>query len=154
MVVRGLGAEPEVLLAPLRERMLALARAHRFEEAASVRDRAQALSGALRRQRMIEHTRGTRRLDLQIGDVLFEFDHGRLTSSRPDGALAMGLPLPPPDAVPLDRPLPRTAVDETLCIARYLEANAQRVTVLGCTGEWARATEPIATFEPLRRSAA
>ena len=56
--VRGLTVEPELLLlAPLADRMAALARAERFEEAADVRDRAEALAGALRRQRRFDALR-------------------------------------------------------------------------------------------------
>ena len=150
MVVRGLGNEPQVLLAPLRDRMLALARSHRFEEAASVRDRAQALSGAIKRQRMIDHLRNAREIELRIGDVVFELDHGRLGTARRDGTLAIGLPLPPPDLTPDDQPLPRRAVDETLCIARYLDANSHRVELLHCTGEWVHRTTRLASFEPRR----
>lgn len=153
MVVRGLSGEPDVLLAPLRERMLTLARAHRFEEAASVRDRAQALCGAIRRQRMIDHLRSAQQLDLHIAGVRFEFDHGRLIHSGAEGSLSLGLTLPPPDVAPLDRPLPRHAVDETLCIARYLEANSQRVTLLRCTGEWAQPVDRVPSFEPRRNAA-
>jgi DNA polymerase III subunit epsilon len=154
MVVRGLTNEPEVLLAPLRERMLRLADARRFEEAAGVRDRAQALSGALKRQRMIEHLRRAKELELRIGDVYFEFDHGRLIASREDGVLALGLPLPPPPPAPLDAPLPRRAVDETLCIARYLEATSHRVELLRCSGEWVQSVAALASFEPQRKTAA
>src|SRR5205807_10350821 len=41
-VVRGLTDDPGLLLTPLQRRMNELAAAHRFEEAASVRDRAAA----------------------------------------------------------------------------------------------------------------
>ena len=147
MVLRGLGDEPQVLLAPLRDRMLALARVQRFEEAAAVRDRAQALAGAIRRQRMIEHVRHAGRVDLRIGQVLFEFDHGLFDNARLDGTLAMGLPLAAPPFTPLHRPLPRESVDEVLCIARYLDANVHRVDLLACSGEWAEPIEPLPSFE-------
>jgi DNA polymerase-3 subunit epsilon len=147
MVVRGLGDEPRVLLEPLRERMLSLARAQRYEEAASVRDRAQALSGALRRQRMLDHLRAAQQLDLRIGNVSFEFDHGRLIDSRIDGTLTAALTLAPPAFAPLDRPLPRQAADETLCIARYIEANSQRISLLRCTGEWTQSVATLASFD-------
>lgn len=153
MVARGLGGEPDVLLTPLRERMLTLARARRFEEAAAVRDRAQALAGAIRRQRMIDHLRHARQLDLSIGGIRFEFDHGRLMHSGVDGALSLGLALPPPATSPLDAPLSRNAVDETLCIARYLETNSHRVTLLGCSGEWSQSLQRLPTFEPRRNAA-
>jgi hypothetical protein len=153
MVVRGLHGEPDVLLAPLRERMLTLARSHRFEEAAGVRDRAQALSGAIRRQRMMDHLRRAQQLDLRIGTIRFEFDHGRLLHSGADDTLSLGLSLPPPDTAPLDRPLPRHAADEALCIARYLEANSQRISLLRCTGEWSQPIGRLPTFEPRRTAA-
>lgn len=153
MVVRGLGGEPDVLLAPLRERMLTLARAHRFEEAAGVRDRAQALSGAIKRQRMMDHLRRAEQLDLRIGDIRFELDHGRLLHSGAEDTLSLGLSLPPPESAPLDRPLPRHAADEALCIARYLEANSQRITLLRCTGEWAQPLGQLPSFEARRTAA-
>ncbi|MCU1400211.1 MAG: dnaQ [Acidimicrobiales bacterium] len=153
MVRRGLEGDPDVLLAPLRERMLALARAHRFEEAAGVRDRAQALAGAIKRQRMIDHLRHAEQVDLHIGGIRFEFDHGRLVHSGVDGTLSLGLSLAPPETSPLHAPLNRNAVDETLCIARYLEANSQRVTLLRCTGVWSQPVHRLPTFEPRRTAA-
>ena len=147
MVVRGLTHDPELLLSPLRERMLQLALAHRFEEAASVRDRAQALSGAIRRQRQIDNLRSAQNLDLVIGQVRFEFDHGRLIDARVDGVLTAALPLPAPEMSPLDRPLPRHAADETLCIARFIDANSQRISLLHCSGDWSQPIAAIASFE-------
>lgn len=147
MVVRGLGHEPDVLLDPLRERMVTLASAQRYEEAASVRDRAQALAGAIRRQRMIDDLRGAQRLDLQIGDVVLAVDHGRLLDAHVDGTLTAALPLPPPSLSPLERPLPRHAVDETLCIARYIEANCHRITLLRCDGPYSQPLAPLPSFE-------
>jgi len=70
-----------------------------------------------------------------------------------DDTLSLGLSLPPPDVAPLDRPLPRDAGDETLCIARYLEANSQRITLLRCTGEWAQPIGQLPPFEPRRTAA-
>ncbi|CAB4886002.1 unannotated protein [freshwater metagenome] len=147
MVVRGLTGEPDVLLAPLRERMLRLAAAQRFEEAAAARDRAQALAGAIRRQRMIDDLRGAQRLDLRIGTTRFEFDHGRLLDASVEGMLTAALPLPAPELTPLDRPLPRIAADETLCIARYLDANSHRIRLLHCDGQWAQPLMQLASFE-------
>lgn len=147
MVLRGLGHEPDVLLDPLRERMVTLACAQRYEEAASVRDRAQALAGAIRRQRMIDDLRGAQRLDLQVGEVVFHVDHGRLLDAHIRGTLTAALPLPPPAAAPLDRPLPRQAADETLCIARFIEANSHRITLLHCDGPYSQPLAPLPSFE-------
>jgi DNA polymerase III subunit epsilon len=65
-VIDGLTRDPAILLEPLRERMAALARAERFEEAADSRDRAEALAGAIRRQRGIDALRAAGRLRLRI----------------------------------------------------------------------------------------
>jgi DNA polymerase-3 subunit epsilon len=153
MVMRGLGGDAEVLLGPLRERMVALARDRRFEEAASVRDRAQALSGALQRQRMIDHLRAAQRLVVRIDDIVFEIDHGRLAHTHVEGALAFGLPLPPPSTAPAGSPLARGSIDEVLCVARYLDANSQRVSLLECSGEWSHPLRQLPSFDPqqLRR---
>ncbi|MEY2404121.1 MAG: polymerase subunit epsilon, partial [Acidimicrobiaceae bacterium] len=51
VVRRGLADQPGLLLDPLHDRMHALARAERFEEAADARDRTAALAAALFRQR-------------------------------------------------------------------------------------------------------
>src|SRR5262249_10362491 len=66
--VRGLTVEPELLLVPLADRLEALARSERFEEAADVRDRAEALTSALRRQRRFDALRRAGHLRLQLPD--------------------------------------------------------------------------------------
>ncbi|MEO6124590.1 MAG: DEDD exonuclease domain-containing protein [Ilumatobacteraceae bacterium] len=152
MVRRGLGNEPQVLLAPLRERMLGLARAHRFEEAAAVRDRAQALAGAIRRQRMLDHLRQAQQVEFRVGDILFELDHGRLASARRDGTLPIGLPIPPPAMADLRLPLPREAADETLCLARFIDSNSHRIELLSCSGEWSHPRESLPSFDATRSS--
>ena len=53
-LVDTLTRDPAALLAPLQERIAALALDERFEEAADVRDRAEALAGALRRARRFD----------------------------------------------------------------------------------------------------
>ena len=151
MVVRGLSGEPEVLLAPLHERMLA-SPVPRFEEAAGVRDRAQALAGAVRRQRMIEHLRhagvgqaGDRRRALRTGP----------RAARPQRTRRRAVPRPaarcPPAAVPVTRSMPREAVDEALCTARLpgLQHGTGHIVAL----QWRVVgnDEPPASFEPKRQ---
>jgi len=65
-VVDGLTVDPALLLDPLRARMAALARSERFEEAADVRDRADALARALHRQRQFDRLRRAGRLELEL----------------------------------------------------------------------------------------
>jgi hypothetical protein len=102
---------------------------------------------------MIDHLRHAQTMELMIGDVIFELDHGRLIDARLDGRLGIGLSLPPPAAGLADHPLSREAVDETLCIARYLDANSHRVRLLHCDGQWAHPMARLASFEPLKRVA-
>ncbi len=77
--VRALTVEPALVLEPLAERMHVLAGAERFEEAADVRDRAQAFVTALRRQRVMDGLRrgGRVQLELERGGGLLLID-GRL----------------------------------------------------------------------------
>lgn len=83
----GLSAQPAVLLGPLAERMRALARASRFEEAAAVRDRAAALARAVQRQRRLESLRSAGRLVVEVdGEGGAVLDRGLLTLAWPAGA--------------------------------------------------------------------
>jgi DNA polymerase-3 subunit epsilon len=107
--VRGLTVDPELLLEPLRQRMEALSRAERFEEAADVRDRAAALAHALRRQRRVDAIRRAGRVVIEIrgagGAVL---DEGCLASTFGD----VGVPGDPegPSALPLQHGPPAVGV--------------------------------------------
>ncbi|HEX2193187.1 MAG TPA: DEDD exonuclease domain-containing protein [Acidimicrobiales bacterium] len=137
-VVEGLTTDPSVLLEPLCDRMSALARSERFEEAAAVRDRAAALARALDRQGVLDRLRRAGRLELDVVD-------GRRGGSVPRRlVLAGGRLLDGPDALPLggddpgpDAPLPRHLVDELSCVASWLEAEAHRVRLVHCDGELA-----------------
>src|SRR5690606_6021611 len=94
--VRGPTGDPELLPSPLRERMRTLAAAERFEEAADVRDRAEALASALRRQRRFEGLRRAGRVRLVVrGEGGVEIDSGRLVRAWAGSS-------PPPDELPLD----------------------------------------------------
>jgi excinuclease UvrABC nuclease subunit len=97
-----------------------LAANRRFEEAASTRDRAQALAGALRRQRQIDEVRAAGIVHLSLDSTDFVVDHGRLIAAAAHGQLCIELPLPAPEMADLARPLGRHLVDEVLCIARHL----------------------------------
>jgi hypothetical protein len=149
-VVRGLAGDVDVLLAPMHERTVALARSRRFEEAAAVRDRARALSGAVRRQRMMDALRRAGRVELRAGGVEITVDGARLVDVRVDGGLPFGLPVEPGPAPVEELPLARHAVDEALCIARYLDRHAGRLQLRSCTGEWSSVVAALPTFEPVR----
>ena len=109
----GLTVEPELLLEPLADRLAELARAERFEEAADVRDRAEALAAALRRQRRFDVLRRAGRLVIEVpGQGGAELGRGRLdpgvgrASLRPPSP-ATTAPLPRPRPAPAARPRPR-----------------------------------------------
>ena len=153
MVRRGLGCEPEVLLAPLHDRMMHLARTQRFEEAAATRDRAQALAGALKRQRMIDQVRAAGELRLSVDNVTVLLSDGLLIDAHADGTLPTGLPIGPPLGAAVDRPLPREAADETLCVARFLEANSHRMRLVDCNGTWMQPIVQVAFVRDVERRA-
>ncbi len=152
--VRGLTIEPELLLAPLTERLTALAGEERFEEAADVRDRAEALSAALRRQRRFERLRRAGRLRLELPDGSgADLDAGRLVRAwgagarpAPDGSPSVtlfepGTPLPP---------LKRELADELTCVAAWLERHAHELTVTFCDGELTSLLPEVPSFAPRR----
>ena len=162
LVIRGLGADPELILGPLRARIDFLAAAERFEEAADVRDRADALVGALRRQRRIDGLRQAGRLVLELDDGAgAEFDGGRLLAAwgrdghRGESALpfpgstaAGSVPPPPPPPVSPSAPAPRELVDELACVAGWLERYAGRIRVVHCDGGLASPLPQLPSFTP------
>lgn len=149
-VVQGLTVDHRVLLDPLAERMAALARAERFEEAADMRDRAGALAQALHRQRRLDRLRRTGRLELELPD--------RTPGGGNPGrrvVLAGGRLLDGPERLELalaetddHGPIPRHLVDELACVAAWLDAEAGRVGLVGCEGELASALPPLPRFAP------
>ena len=153
MVRRGLGDEPEVLLAPLHDRMMHLAGTQRFEEAAATRDRAQALAGALKRQRMLDQLRAAGELRLSVDNVTVLLSDGLLIDAHADGTLATGLPIGPPLGAAVDQPLPREAADEALCVARFLEANSHRMRLVDCSGTWMQPIVRVAFVRDVERRA-
>jgi DNA polymerase-3 subunit epsilon len=163
-VRRGLRHEPELLLAPLAERMRALAADERFEEAAEMRDRGAALASALRRQRRFDALRRAGRVVLEVGGrSRAELDHGRLVRAWTVGRSGItAVPLPmdldpsAPDALvtPLsdddaraDEPLPKEVADELSCVAAWLDREAGRIHVVHADRGLASAYPPLPSFE-------
>jgi DNA polymerase-3 subunit epsilon len=164
-VRRGLLHDPELLLGPLEARMHALAAAERFEEAADVRDRAAALSAALRRQQRFDALRRAGRVVVEVdGRSRAELDHGRLVrawsvSDRGVEAVPLPLDLDPaaPDALraPLaddpcrpGAPLPKALADELACVAAWLDRAGRRVRVIEGHGALLPTGPPLPSFEP------
>src|SRR5207302_4462432 len=127
-LVRGLTAQPSLVLDPLADRMETLANAERFEEAADTRDRAAALARALARQRRLETLRRSGRLEVEAAD-------GRRVILAA-GRLLDGPLFATDDAVETG-PLPRELADEVSCVATWLEAEATRLRLVACDGELA-----------------
>lgn len=151
-LVAGLTREPRRLLDPLDERIAALAVDERYEEAADVRDRGAALSAALRRQRRFDLLRRAGRVRFQVGEAWAELDNGLLSRcggvDDPPSLLDLRDPEP---AAAVDGPPSRSEADELLCIARWLDDNAHRISLELTTGELAEPLPRLPTFVPPKR---
>jgi DNA polymerase-3 subunit epsilon len=133
-VRRGLTTRPSLLLEPLHERMATLAAAERFEEAADVRDRTQALAHALHRQQRAEQLRRSGIVELDVGDGRrVELHGGRLLRAWSEGELALGVSCEPPEASD-EAWLHAALADELACVAAWLDRNAPRVRLVHCEG--------------------
>lgn len=156
-VVQGLTFEPDRLLAPLQERITRLADEERYEEAADVRDRAEALASALRRQRRFDVLRRAGRIRFRFGAAWAELDGGRLSGcgSIDDPPTLLDLRTPSTPGVALDAgPLPppsRADADELLCVARWLDDNAHRIELEAVDGLLAEPFPPLPVFTPKKR---
>jgi DNA polymerase-3 subunit epsilon len=132
LVRRGLTGEPDLILGPLADRVGALARAGRSGDAAFAQEQLRALSGALRRQAMVDGLRASGRMTVEVAGHEIGFDAGRLVAI--DGA-------PAPWEVgqgrvgsrPAGARSGRAEADERLAVARWLrrEARAGSVRVAG-----------------------
>jgi DNA polymerase-3 subunit epsilon len=157
---RGLLEDPEVLLAPLEARMNALASAERFEEAADVRDRASALSFALKRQQRFDTLRRAGRVVLEVnGRSGAELRNGRLVRAWKigrNGTSAVPLPIDLDPAAPDSEqgagepgsPVPKAMADELSCIAAWIDRELHRITVVSADGPLVSEGPPLPTFEP------
>jgi DNA polymerase-3 subunit epsilon len=157
---RGLTCEPELLLEPLRDRMTALAAAERYEEAADVRDRCEALAQAMRRQRRMELLRAAGRLVVELpGQGGAELAGGRLVRSwgcsddPHEPVLTFDPGTTPPDGSP-EAAVPRELADELLCVARWLEQEAGRIRLVHAESGLATPLPALPSFAPRRAAPA
>jgi DNA polymerase-3 subunit epsilon len=149
LTVEGLRSRPHLLLGPLRDRIDALARARRYEEAADMRDRAAALSGALARQRRLDRLRraGVVRVEFRGGGGA-EVRNGVLVRTwRGADALALAITTGPDPPSP-DGPLPASLADEVGCIAGWLDAEAGRLRLAHCEQGLTSSVEVLPSFRP------
>lgn len=152
--VRGLTSEPDLLLQPLAERLTSLAADERFEEAADVRDRADALAGALLRQRRYDQIRRAGHIRIDLGPLGgLSLDHGRLIAAWGSGELPdLGpTPVSPLSLFAAPSPLPpveRESADELACIAAWLDRHAPEITLDHCDGVLSSTLPALRSFAP------
>lgn len=152
--VKGITEDPSILCEPLQQRMIELACDERFEEAADVRDRADALTRTLYRQRRNDQLRraGRLRVDLPDGSGVIILN-GELQSAwdrngeieNGQGWLEELFHLPPSSFF---EPIARDISDEVNCIAAWLEKYAEIVSIHHCEGGLATQLPPLPTFTP------
>lgn len=152
-VVAALTTSPEIVLEPLWRRVEHLALTQRYEEAASARDRAQSFAAAIARQRLLDQLRSAGDVGVRLHDIVYHLRDGVLLDAAPDGQLATGLELPPPDTSAAPAPLPRHAADEVICLARAIERASFHASLLWCSGEWAWPTVPVPEVTRLQLAA-
>jgi DNA polymerase-3 subunit epsilon len=149
-VVRALTDDPSLVLGPLATRIRTLAAAGRFEEAADVRDRAAAFARALTRQRRMDAMRRAGRITLDVaGEGRAVLEHGRLVADDEIGPAAA---LPPDGGAIEDGPVPIELADELTCVAAFMQARAERIRVIECSGELAWPLPALPRFEAIAGS--
>ncbi len=154
-LVDMLARDPERLLRPLEDKIATLAVEDRFEEAADVRDRAEALSGALRRARRFDLLRRAGQVRVSIGGAWADLDRGLLVACgdhrEGEALFAAGLPADAPALPVSDEPLAvprRDEADELLTIVAWLDKNAARVRLDTVTGVLVEPLPRIKSFAP------
>ena len=142
-VIAACTTSPQLVLDPLWAKVAELAGARRYEEAASMRDRANAFAGAITRQRLFDQLRSAGEIEVQIHDTVLHIRDGILLSAQQQGQLATGLELSPPPVPAYPATLPRQAADEVLCLARAIDRASFHARLQSCTGEWTWPTTPV-----------
>jgi DNA polymerase III subunit epsilon len=152
VTVEALTTRPELVLGPLRSRIDGLARAERYEQAADVRDRADALSVALRRRRRLGQLGSSGRVRLEVPGGGAELVDGVLTrvwGRHPE--VPPSRPLLPADLAAAAPERPVDVADEVLLVGAWLDANAHRVRLVDVTGTLASPLPPLPSFVPRAR---
>ena len=126
---------PRLVVDRLRDRMLDLPRAQRFEEAAATRDRLGTLLGAVRRHLLVEALRSAERAEVSLGESTWIIDRGRLIDATRAAQPGGHSRSPHPSRAATDV-LAREQIDEALCLARFCDKRADRL-VVRCSGTWA-----------------
>ncbi len=152
LAVRAMEGDPAFVVDRLRDRMTKLAGQQRFEEAAMSRDRLSALLGAIRRTQLFATLAHLGRAEITHGDTTWIIADGALVDTRTATTLTAALPTGPLDKIELGRPVPREHADEALCLAKFFDKHANRLTVT-CDGHWRFPIAQTETIPPLERAA-
>jgi len=149
LATTALTGEPHVVADRLHDKMMQLAQQQRFEEAALVRDRLTTLIGAAKRAQLVDALRAAGRVRITRGDSTWIVDDARLVDAARAGTAGRALPVPAPEPPAPGGVLSREHIDEALCLARFCEKHADRLTV-ECTGIW---RFPVSSGLPVVRAA-
>ena len=161
-ISQSLTDSPSALFALLHERITLLATSQRYEEAALMRDRTQALVHALNRQRRCDQLRSAKSVSIRHGDIHYDIECGVLIDTRLDGQMftpivagnskvldtALEHLLPHESSDITEGPLQRQVFDEVMCIARFLDDESSHPILAACSGRWA---SPIQAVPELHR---
>lgn len=146
-LIEGVEHRPDLLLEPLADRVAALARDSRFEEAAWVRDRHHALARALERRRAWRALTGAGLLSVehpQAGGALIE--RGRLVAAWGPETRAALLPLPACGDDPVSEAPPDLGdAEEAEILWRWLGRSGIRL--LEASGGLALPARPVRRLE-------
>jgi DNA polymerase-3 subunit epsilon len=150
-LLHGIEFQPDLLLEPLAGKMSDFSDAQRYEEAASVRDRHDALARAIQRRQawVALQGLGTWLAETDDGSSV-AVDHGRLSSTWKPGE---GTPLVGLDpAISLESEVPPSveAAEEAHILWHWLENSHLRI--VETTGSFDQPAQPARTFQVARRS--
>jgi DNA polymerase III subunit epsilon len=138
----GILAEPELLLEPLRSRMMAMARIQRFEEAADLRERYRAVARSLQRRRMWGALTGagTVWLEDDAGEGAI-VDRGRLVASWNRRGSRPLTPMSSPDSGGPGVAASVAAAEEAHLVWRWM--NREGVRIVDATGTLSLPVRPV-----------
>jgi DNA polymerase-3 subunit epsilon len=108
LLIEGIDRDPSLLLSPLEDKIVALARDRRFEEAGWVRDRHRSLAVAIDRRRSWQALQEAGRIRAEGGAGGALIEAGRLVAAWPEGGHP---PLINPGALPDIEEAARTSTD-------------------------------------------
>ncbi len=149
---RAFTGEPSFVVERLGDRMRSLAGQQRFEEAAMTRDRLSALLGAIRRTQLLDALGRALHTEVTSGDITWVLADGHLVDTRTSTTLTSALPIGPLGSIVVGAPVLREHADEALCLAKFFDKHAERLTVT-CSGTWGFPITSIEKIPPLSRAA-